>query len=200
MKRKINLVTVFFLIICLTLTACGNNEEKSTKAPDATAEERVLKGDTEPVDMQNAAKQTWDYMAMYIPEGFDFYGGTNEDPSDIRYFAIQKSSDKYFAFDVEDEKSIVMDQYKEYKKKYTNEQEDVDETYGANDWVGFQFVDEETGHVKFVAHTKKYGTYILLRAEGFDFYSEATKSVIGAVEVEKRNDSTLPGGDSYDVD
>ena len=189
-----------FTVIIIFLFACGGeSNNKADKTPDPTRKPiSAMVDDVESVDMNVTAEQTWDVLTIYLPKEFDFIGGTEEDPDDVRFCTIKKTDSNYFSIEVEDDKKIIMDKYNEYKETYTNEQEDVKWKYGDITWEGFQFIDEK-GHVKFAVHAKKYKKYLLILGEGFDFYSPATEAMIGSMEVEKVNESTLPG-DEEDVE
>ena len=184
--RKI-LSSVMTFILAATLTACGA-KAKLIKRPV-----EQMKGNVDITPMDRAFPQTWDVCDIYIPEAFDFYGGTEENDSDIHFFSLKLIEDEnsYFNFEVETDRKLIMDQYEADYEKYDNNQYDISETFGDIKWKGFQYENEQ-GEVCFEVHAKKYDRYLLVKSRNFDFYSPASEGILSHLVVEEVDYDTMP--------
>ena len=121
----------------------------------------------------------WGDWSVTVPGGFTLKGGDMWDEEDTRYFSVKKSDFSYFDFKADDEDSI-MNNYNYNKETYTNEQEDVQASYGGLDWVGFQYSDGYGGY-GFEAYATVGGKLIRVSSAGFTFDSAIAEEVLGSL-------------------
>ena len=175
MKRTYRILSLLLaLVLTLSLfTACSKKSSKQyseqpgqTDAPASAG----IKGET-------VSDHGW---SVLVPEGFQL-----QEPSDISYydFAVTKSSFYYFYFITEDDNERIQKDYEYNKNTYTNEQEDVEATYGANTWTGFQYSDGFGGYGFEVC--AQFGEKLIrVSSCGFRFDSEEAKAVLASLAKE----------------
>ena len=172
MKRTYRILSLLLaLVLTLSLfTACGKKSSKQNSDQPGQTDAPAPAG----IKGETVSDHGW---SVLVPEGFQL-----QEPSDISYydFAVTKSSFYYFYFITEDDNERIQKDYEYNKNTYTNEQEDVEATYGANTWTGFQYSDGWGGY-GFEVYTTLDGKLIRVASAGFQFDSDVARAVLGSV-------------------
>lgn len=178
MKRNRIFATLLAGILCLSLAACSPSEQKPAEQKPAEQKQTDAPATTEAAPA--AQTVTWGDWTVDVPAEWELKGGDVFDANDTRYFSVKKSTFKYFDFKADGEEQI-MTHYNYNKNAYTNEQKDVNGSFGGNDWVGFQYSDGYGGY-GFEAYTTVDGEMIRVSAVGFSFDDEMVKTVLSSLK------------------
>ena len=154
-------------------------EKGSAFDPDAVVGALTGTEDGDGAKSGEAVAQTWGDWSVTVPAGFEFAGGGLMDENDTRYFSVKESWSHYFDFSADGEENIRGD-YDYNKNTYTNEQKDVQASFGGNDWTGFQYSDGYGGS-GFEAYATVDGELIRVASAGYAFDDEVVKTVLGSL-------------------
>ena len=175
------------LALCLSVSVCGCGsapKKEEPAAPVETAEPADVGGSAEqeaPAPTESAPQtMSWGDWTVDVPAGFQLKGGDFLDENDPRYFSVKRSEFSFFDFKADGEERI-MNNYKYNKETYTNEQKDVKETFGDNEWTGFQYSDGYGGY-GFEAYTTADGEMIRVSSAGYAFDHELVNTVLGSLK------------------
>ena len=174
------LALMLALILTLALfTACGKDETKDTNPAPAPGNETNAPATEAPAAPAQVGGETKEYngYAVLIPEGFAL-----KEPGEFSSydFSVRKSDFSYFNFNTEQDDELAMHHYNYNKNTYTNEQKDVEATYGANTWTGFQYSDGWGGY-GFEAYTTLDNHVVRVSSAGFQFDSEQAQAVLASL-------------------
>lgn len=193
---KIQKLFALALALILTLalfTACGKKDEAKNQEtkPDAAVDTQA-QNDTEapeeteapaetdaPADPAAVAGETVEYIgySVLVPEGWEL-----KEPGEFSSydFSVRKSDFYYFDFNTEAENENAMQHYNYNKDTYTNEQVDVEATYGENTWTGFQYSDGWGGY-GFEAYTSFGEKIVRVSSAGFTFDSPEAQAILASL-------------------
>ncbi len=143
------------------LSACGET------IPADTEGEKEVTGET---------KEVLGYKVL-VPEGFELVMAGDFSSYD---FSVRKSDFVYFDFNTESDDDLMMQHYNYNKNTYTNEQQDVAATCGANEWTGFKYSDGWGGY-GFEAYTTVGGKIVRVSCAGFKFDSSEAQAVLASL-------------------
>lgn len=172
------------LCLCLGLCACGGSEgTQPASQPPVSTEAPVSSDDTQAQTEAAPAPQrqtaVWGDWSVELPPDFALKGGDFLDENDPRYFSVRKSAFVFFDFKAEGEERILRN-YEYNKNTYTNEQQDVEGSFGGVQWTGFQYSDGFGGY-GFEAYATVDGEMIRVSAAGYPFADEMVKAVLGSL-------------------
>lgn len=189
---------MFFLLfqilcLCVCLCACGGSTahedssadttrpcQETTEAPDTeTQAETEVETAPAPESTEAPEPMTWGDWTVDVPAGFALEGGDFLDESDPRYFSVKKSDFVFFDFKADGEERI-MNNYNYNKDTYTNEQKDVQGTFGDREWIGFQYSDGWGGY-GFEAYTTVDGEMIRVSVSGYAFDDPVAAAILGSL-------------------
>ena len=171
------------LVLCVSVCACGaaakegNESSAETIEPAETTESQEQTETEQPTETQT---MSWGDWTIDVPGGFELKGGDFLDETDPRYFKVKKSDFSYFDFKADGEERI-MSNYNYNKETYTNEQEDVNSTFGGNEWIGFQYSDGFGGY-GFEAYTTIDGEMIRVSSAGFAFDEDVVDTILSSLK------------------
>lgn len=186
--KRIALALTLLLALAL-LAACGKDggkapvQETAAATPTAAPTPAPTPEPTpEPVPEETPGEAVTGKTAEYgsytvlVPEGFQL-----KEPGEYSYydFSVQRSEFSFIYFITEDDNEAVMEDYNYNKKTYTNEQEDVEATYGANTWTGFQYSDGWGGY-GFEVYTALGEKLVRVSSCGFTFDSPVVEAVLSS--------------------
>ena len=177
--KKLLIFALIALMISACLTACGGDPKPADPVDTVDTQDTEPAGtDTEEQALSLTLTLAGDWTVA-VPEGFELQIGDFFDENDTRYFSVKKSSFSTFDFSADGEESI-MRNYEYNKNTYTNEQADVEATYGANHWTGFQYSDGWGGY-GFEAYTTLGGKTVRVSGIGFTFDSPEAQAILGSL-------------------
>lgn len=175
MKRTYRILSLLLaLVLTVSLfTACGKKSGKQDSDQPGTTEAPAPAG----IQGETVSDHGW---TVLVPEGFSL-----KEPGEFSYydFAVAKSEFSFFYFITEDDNEQMQKTYDYNKNTYTNEQTDVEATYGANTWTGFQYSDGWGGY-GFEAYTYFGEKMVRVSSCGFRFDSEEAKAVLASLAKE----------------
>ena len=178
--KKLLIFALIALMISACLTACGGDPKPADPVDTVDTQDTEPAGtDTEEQALSLTLTLAGDWTVA-VPEGFELQIGDFFDENDTRYFSVKKSSFSTFDFSADGEESI-MRNYEYNKNTYTNEQVDFKETYGENEWTGFQYSDGWGGY-GFEAYATIGGQLIRVASVGFRYDSEIARVVLDSVK------------------
>lgn len=177
---KIKRMILLLLAVCLCLCACGGAGTARPSDEENQTQQDVLESagtDDTPVELET---MTWGDWTVGVPAGYTLEGGDFFDETDPRYFSVKKSDFTFFDFKADGEEQI-MNHYNYNKDTYTNEQKDVQGTFGGNEWTGFQYSDGWGGY-GFEAYATVGGELIRVSAVGFAFDDATAGAVLSSLQ------------------
>ena len=144
----------------------------------------------------------WGAWTVDVPAGFELKGGDVFDETDLRYFSVKKSAFVFFDFKADGEDRI-MSNYDYNKNTYTNEQTDVQGTFGSSEWTGFQYSDG-FGGFGFEAYATVDGEMIRVSAAGYPFDDPMVDAILSSLHydssaVEEEESSEAPEETSEEI-
>ncbi len=173
-------VFLLLLAVCLCLCACSGAGTENTYEEENQTQQDVsasIDTDAAPVD---AETMTWGDWTVDVPAGFTLEGGDFFDETDPRYFSLKKTDFVYFDFKADGEE-LIMNHYNYNKDTYTNEQTDVQGTFGGSDWIGFQYSDGFGGY-GFEAYATVDGELIRVSCAGYPFDDALVSAVLSSLQ------------------
>ena len=186
-KRYIPLLLA--LCLCVGLCACGGSDSKEPAAPSGSAQPETAGSDSPSSEAPGSTEATapaqgetlsWGDWTIDVPAGFTLEGGDIFDETDLRYFSVKKSDFVYFDFTADGEE-LITKHYEYNKNTYTNEQKDVQASFGGSEWTGFQYSDGFGGY-GFEAYTTVDGEMIRVSAAGFAFDDALVSALLGSLQ------------------
>ena len=178
MKLRKMIMLVLAICLCVGLCACGGS--KTADVPGDTESTLPDAPETTEATVPEFETKSWGDWTVDVPEGYTLEGGDFFDETDTRYFSVKKSDFTYFDFSADGEE-LIMNHYNYNKDTYTNEQKDVQGTFGGNEWTGFQYSDGWGGY-GFEAYATVGGELIRVSAVGFSFDDAIAGAVLSSLQ------------------
>ena len=187
MKIRRMFMRLLAISLCVGLCACGGSktaEQPADTDPTQQATTANTEATSAPETTEAAVPElettSWGDWTVGIPAGYTLEGGDFFDENDPRCFSVKKSDFTFFDFNADGEEQI-MNHYNYNKNTYTNEQKDVQGTFGGNEWIGFQYSDGFGGY-GFEAYATVGGELIRVSAVGFAFDDAIAGAVLSSLK------------------
>ena len=180
--KKLIMILVLVMTLSLTLAvfaSCGSGNVKGdAENEEPENNEQNDLEETNGADDKNVTGEQaeWGNYTVLVPEGFELVEAGDFSSYD---FSVKRSDFSYFDFNTEADDETMMMHYNYNKNTYTNEQIDVDATYGDNEWIGFQYSDGYGGY-GFEAYTTIGEKIVRVSSAGFKFDSAEAKAILSS--------------------
>lgn len=180
--KKITAVIALLLAVMMlasVLVACGESKSEKpaddSKPAETSAEEQTEAPASEKADI-TGTNADWGAYTVLIPDGFELKEAGEFSSYD---FSVRKSDFSFFDFNTEADDDNMMQHYNYNKSTYINEQKEFEQTWGANQWTGFQYSDGFGGW-GFEAYTTVDGKIVRVSSAGFTYDSAEAEAVMAS--------------------
>lgn len=180
MKRITMIVALLTAALMMTaaLSACGGSKTDNNTADNTPAETQAEVTEAPQSADITGGTVEWGNYSVLLPEGYELKEASDFSSYD---FSVRKSSFNFFDFNTEADDQTMMNHYNYNKQTYTNEQTDVEATYGDNKWTGFQYSDGYGGY-GFEAYMTLNGKIVRVSCAGYTFDSAEAKAILASLK------------------